>query len=367
LTVPSGDDLLVLEDLKYRYLGRFPALDGVSLTVRKGEKVALLGANGCGKSTLLKVIDGLIFPDSGTYIAFGEEVTEDKLEDRQFNEGFRSRVGFIFQNSDAQVFSPTVREEIAFGPLNMSMDRAQVEARVADTLEMLDIAELADRAPYQLSGGQKKRVAIASVLVMNPEVLLFDEPTAALDPRSQQWLMELIIELSRAGKTIVLATHDLGTLGLLADRCVVFSEQHQVLGEGTPAEILTDRDLLLGVNLIHEHTHLHEGLLHDHEHEAGHHDHPDAGPRYSVLVWAVPDLTGDGCERKIESVVRPIVGIESVSVDMDAKQVRIRYRPGSTDLEEVRSAIESSGYPVRVHAVEGPVSSPAIRGAKATA
>lgn len=252
------DDLLVLKDLKYTYLGRFPALDGVSLSVKRGEKVALLGANGCGKSTLLKAIDGLVFPDSGSYVAFGEEVTEEKLEDQQFNEGFRSRVGFIFQNSDAQVFSPTVREEIAFGPLNMAMDRRQVEARVADTMEMLGISDLADRAPYQLSGGQKKRVAIASVLVMNPEVLLFDEPTAALDPRSQQWLMELMVELSRAGKTIVLATHDLGTLDVLADRCVVFSEQHRIMAEGSPNDILDERDLLLGVNLIHEHTHLHE-------------------------------------------------------------------------------------------------------------
>jgi cobalt/nickel transport system ATP-binding protein len=259
LTVPSdGDDLLDLKDLRFSYLGRFPALDGVSLSVKRGEKVALLGANGCGKSTLLKVIDGLVFPDSGSYLAFGEEVTDDKLEDEQFNQGFRSRVGFIFQNSDAQVFSPTVREEIAFGPLNMAMGREAVEARVADTLEILDIADLADRAPYQLSGGQKKRVAIASVLVMNPEVLLFDEPTAALDPRSQQWLIELIVELNGAGKTIVMATHDLGTLGLLADRCVVFSEQHQLVAEGAPDELLANRELLLGVNLIHEHTHLHE-------------------------------------------------------------------------------------------------------------
>ncbi|MDQ1393176.1 MAG: cobalt/nickel transport system ATP-binding protein [Acidimicrobiaceae bacterium] len=276
--MPSDAELLVVKDLTYSYLGRFPALDGVSMSVRRGEKVALLGANGCGKSTLLKVIDGLVFPDAGNYFAFGEEVTEDKLEDRQFNEGFRTRVGFIFQNSDAQVFSPTVREEIAFGPLNMAMDRRQVEARVADTLEMLGIAELADRAPYQLSGGQKKRVAIASVLVMNPEVLLFDEPTAALDPRSQQWLMELIVELSDAGKTIVLATHDLGTLDVLADRCVVFSERHQVVAEGPPNDILADRDLLLSVNLIHEHTHLHGDLAHHHVHEIGHHHEPEPLP-----------------------------------------------------------------------------------------
>ena len=246
----GGEALLALHGVSYSYLGRFPALDDVSLSVAPGEKVALLGANGCGKSTLLKVLDGLVFPDDGVYEAFGAKVTEGNLEDEQFNQGFRSRVGFVFQNSDAQVFSPTVWEEIAFGPLNMGLSPPVVEARVADTLEMLDIVDIAERAPYQLSGGQKKRVAIASVLIMNPEVLLFDEPTAALDPRTAHWLMGLIADLNRAGKTIVLATHDLATLDVLADRCVVFSEDHRIVAEGRPPDVLADRALLESVNLI---------------------------------------------------------------------------------------------------------------------
>lgn len=272
--MPAADapPLLVADDLRYAYLDRFRALDGVSLRVAKGEKVALLGANGCGKSTLLKVLDGLIFPDAGRYTAFGADITEANLEDEQFNRGFRSRIGFIFQNADAQVFSPTVAEEIAFGPLNMGLPPDQVRARVDDTLAMLSIEDLADRAPYQLSGGQKKRVAIASVLVMNPEVLLFDEPTAALDPRTQQWLVELIVELGAAGKTIVAATHDLDTLGMISDRCVVFSEQHRIAAEGSPGDILADRDLLLSVNLIHEHSHRHGDVEHAHEHGHDHHD-----------------------------------------------------------------------------------------------
>ncbi|WP_426513912.1 energy-coupling factor ABC transporter ATP-binding protein [Dactylosporangium sp. McL0621] len=237
--------------LHYRYLERFPALDGVSLQVNGGETVALLGANGCGKSTLLKLLDGLLFAERGTFTAFGEEVTEDKLEDEQFNHGFRARVGFVFQNSDAQVFSPSVREEIAFGCLQLGLDRAVAAQRVDDVLEMLDIAELADRAPFQLSGGQKKRVAIASVLVMNPEVLLFDEPTAALDPRTQFWLIELLEQLRAAGKTIVLATHDLESLPSLADRCVVFGENHRILADAATATVLADRELLLSANLIH--------------------------------------------------------------------------------------------------------------------
>ena len=267
----SSGDVLALDDVHYRYLDRFVALDGVSLTVGHGEKVALLGANGCGKSTLLKILDGLLFPDAGRFHAFGSEVTERSLEDEQLSRGFRSRVGFVFQNSDAQVFSPTVRDEIAFGPLNMGLERADVERRIGDTLALLSIEALADRAPYQLSGGQKKRVAIASVLVMNPEVLIFDEPTAALDPRTQDWLVELIVELNRAGKTIVLATHDLATLDALADRCVVFSEQHTLVAEGTPGEVLADTALLRSVNLVHEHSHAHANMFHTHEHRSDHH------------------------------------------------------------------------------------------------
>jgi cobalt/nickel transport system ATP-binding protein len=257
----DAEPLLQVKGASYRYFGRFAALDGVDLDVHTGEKIALLGANGCGKSTLLKLLDGLLFPDAGTYRAFGSDVTEDSLEDEQLNAAFRGRVGFVFQNSDAQVFSPTVRDEIAFGPLNMGVGATAAAARVDDILELLEIADLADRAPFQLSGGEKKRVAIASVLVMNPEVLLFDEPTAALDPRTQQWLIELIVELNRSGKTIVVATHELDTVPLLADHCVVFSEGHRVVGEGTPGAILDDRELLLSVNLIHQRGQQREGRV----------------------------------------------------------------------------------------------------------
>jgi cobalt/nickel transport system ATP-binding protein len=273
-----SETILSCRDLKFSYLERFPALEGVSLDIARGEKVALLGANGCGKSTLLKVLDGLLFPTDGTYHAFGEQVTEEHLEDEQFAMGFRSRVQFVFQNSDAQVFSPSVREEIAFGPLQLGIERDAVEARIDDVLGMLEIGDLADRAPYQLSGGQKKRVAIASVLVMNPEVILFDEPTAGLDPRTQQWLLELLVELGRAGKTIVLATHDLDLLEWVVDRCVVLSERHRIAADGTPAELLADRDLLLAANLIHEHSHRHGAVVHTHPHGPGHHEEAHARP-----------------------------------------------------------------------------------------
>lgn len=264
--------LLHCEDLSFSYLDRFVALADVSLSVTAGEKIALLGANGCGKSTLLKILDGLLFAGSGSYTAFGEPVTEDNLEDEGYSMGFRQRVGFVFQNSEAQVFSPSVREEIAFGPLQMGMEMDAVQARIGDLLEMLDIKELEDRAPHQLSGGQKKRVAIASVLATNPEVLLFDEPTAGLDPRTQQWLIELIVELNGAGKTIISATHDLDTLDVIAGRCLIFSEEHTIVASQAPGPLLADRTTLLDVNLIHEHSHRHGPIVHSHPHAARHHD-----------------------------------------------------------------------------------------------
>ncbi len=272
----GGRTVFSCVDVTYSYLDRFPALDGVSFEVRSGEMVALLGANGCGKSTLLKVLDGLVFSSSGTFTAFGAPVTEEALEDEEFSRSFRSQVGFVFQNSDAQVFSATVEEEIAFGCLQLGLPEDETRQRVADVLEMLDIADLAERAPYQLSGGQKKRVAIASVLVMNPDVLLFDEPTAGLDPRTQHWLENLLVELSASGKTIVHATHDLEALSRIATRCLVFSEDHRIVASGAPGSILADHDLLAATNLVHTHPHTHvdggQAVVHAHEHAAeGHH------------------------------------------------------------------------------------------------
>jgi cobalt/nickel transport system ATP-binding protein len=242
--------MLELRGVSYAYDDRFVALDDLSLTIERGERVALLGANGCGKSTLLKVLDGLLFPSTGSYRAFDIDITESALDDDQVNRAFRGRVGFVFQNSDAQVFSPCVRDEIAFGPLSLGLAAAEVRERVDDVLAMLGIEELADRPPYLLSGGDKKRVAIASVLSMNPEVLLFDEPTAALDPRTQSWLLDLLAALTGAGKTIVVASHDLPSVRHVADRAVVFSEDHRVVADGPVDDVLADGELLVAVNLL---------------------------------------------------------------------------------------------------------------------
>ena len=247
-------EVFSLHEVSYHYKAGTPALNEVTLSIQEGERVALLGANGSGKSTLLMVMAGLITPTSGEVTAFGEPLSADYLTDEQRAQAFRRRVGIVFQSSDAQLFSPTVREEIAFGPLHLELPKDEVTRRITETLALLGLEDLAERAPYNLSGGEKKKVALASVLSMNPEVLMLDEPTSGLDPRTQHWLIELLGRLHLAHKTLVMATHRLETLCELADRAVVLSEDHRVVAVGPVDSILANRDLLLEVNLIHPHS-----------------------------------------------------------------------------------------------------------------
>ena len=261
-----------LTEVGYGYGEGVVALRDVSLTIGMGETVAILGANGCGKSTLIKMLDGLIHPQQGRIEAFGEPLTEESLRDEKFAYRFRRRVGFIFQNSDAQLFSPTVKDEIAFGPLQMGLSVEETERRIRDVAHLLDITRLLERPPFQLSGGEKKRVAIACSLAVNPDVLLLDEPTNGLDPRSQYGLVELLVRLSTAGKTLITATHDLNIVPRIAARALVFSEEHTVVADADSREILADLPLLLRVNLVHENLHRHGDIIHTHPH-AHTHDH----------------------------------------------------------------------------------------------
>ena len=263
-----------LSEVGYRYGEGVVALERVSLTIGMGETVAILGANGCGKSTLIKMLDGLIHPQTGEIEAFGEPLTEESLRDERFAYRFRRRVGFIFQNSDAQLFSATVRDEIAFGPLQMGLSVEETERRIRDVAALLDIARLLERPPFQLSGGEKKRVAIACSLAINPDVLLLDEPTNGLDPRSQVALVELLVRLGAAGKTLVTATHDLNIVPRIAARALVFSEEHTVVADASSQEILADLPLLRRVNLVHEYLHRHGEIIHAHPHPPDRpHDH----------------------------------------------------------------------------------------------
>jgi cobalt/nickel transport system ATP-binding protein len=258
--------VFALDSVSFSYPDGVPALRDVSLRIGAGERVALLGANGSGKSTLLRLLAGLAQPDGGELRAFGAPLTAEVLKDEGQAQAFRRRVGVVFQSADVQLFNPTVRDEVAFGPLHLGLEPREVERRITDMLRLLDLEELAERAPYKLSGGEKKRVALAAVLACDPEVLLFDEPTAGLDPRTQDWLIELLQRLHAAGKTLVLATHQLADLARLADRAVVLAEDHTVAADRSLSELFADRELLLRVNLIHEHAHYHGALLHAHPH-----------------------------------------------------------------------------------------------------
>ncbi len=223
-----------LKNVSFSYLGRFQA---VSLKVRAGEKVAILGANGSGKSTLLRVLNGLVFPQVGEMKVFGQPLTEDGL-DGAFNRFFRSKVALLFQNPDAQLFCPTVWDEIAFGPLQLGLPKDEIHQRVEDLLKLLRLEALRDRSPYELSLGEKKKVAVAAVLATNPDVLLLDEPTASLDPRSTRTLIDLLIEANEGGKTLVTATHDLHIVPEIADRVYILSEEKRDEAEGRPEELL---------------------------------------------------------------------------------------------------------------------------------
>src|SRR3972149_5562132 len=243
-----------IEKVSYHYADKHLGLKNINMQVESGESLAILGANGSGKSTLLKIMAGLAFPVQGSVMALGKVVTQDSLIG-EFAGFFRSKVGFVFQEPDVQIFCPTVWDEIAFGPLQMDITTDEVRQRVEDTLDMLDIRTLKDRQPHHLSGGEKKKVAIGSVLSLNPDVLLLDEPTNGLDPRTQVWLFELIEALRKFKKTIVIATHDLSIVEDLADRAVVLNEEHTIAAEGAAVGIIRDKDLLLSVNIIHEHAH----------------------------------------------------------------------------------------------------------------
>ena len=235
------------------------ALQDVSLRITPGECISLLGANGSGKSTLLRLLAGLDFPSSGSVSFFGDSLTEASLKEDEFFYAFRKRVGIVFQNSDVQLFNASVFDEVAFGPLQLGWPKTP-------SLEALGIAEHRPRTPPRLSGGEKKRVALASVLVMDPEVLLLDEPTAALDPRSQAQMVELLASWRSGSRTVITATHDLDSLEELSDRCYLL-HNGRLAGMGEPMAVLHNVRLLEQSGLIRVHSHSHHNhSTHPHPH-----------------------------------------------------------------------------------------------------
>lgn len=264
-----AEPVFVIKEGYFAYPHGPAVFQGLDLIIRRGESVVLLGANGSGKSTLLRILAGLQFVSKGDFWAFGDLVTERKMNEDAFAKAYHRRVGFLFQNTEAQLFTTRVWDEIAFGPLQLAYSREEVKKRVEDVLNLVGIGHLRDRSPHQLSGGEKKKLAMATMLVMNPEVFLLDEPTNGLDPRSQTWLVRLLLELNRHGRTLVIATHNLALAHTLSKRAVVLSEEHRIVYDGNVDLALADEALLRRANLMDEFAHLHDGEIHTHRYTHG--------------------------------------------------------------------------------------------------
>lgn len=223
----SNAPIIECNNLCYAY-DNYIALRQVTFTVSAGETVVLQGPNGCGKSTLLKLLNGLLFPAEGTFRFQGKDITEKVLKDKRFAKEFHQKVGFIFQDSSLQLFTGSVEEEIAFGPRQMGLPEEAVTQRVNDVLQLTGLTALRDRAPYHLSGGEKKKTAIACILSMNPEVLVLDEPLAGLDTKTQQWLVSFLKELQSAGKTLIISTHNNALAEELGHRFIRMNDDHTI-------------------------------------------------------------------------------------------------------------------------------------------
>jgi cobalt/nickel transport system ATP-binding protein len=261
-----------LKDVYFSYLGKFPALCGIDIQINPGQKISIIGANGSGKSTFLQILDGLIFADRGVVNFFGQQLNEKIFSQAKFSQEFRRKVGFIFQNSDVQLFCPTVEEDIVFGPLQLGLAKEQIQKRLEKLIATLKIKELLDRSPHQLSIGEKRKVAIASTLIIDPQILILDEPTAGLDPLTTRHIIDLLIEENSSGKTIITATHDLHIVEEISDIVYVFGQQKSIVKSGLAKSILDDPALLEANNLAHIHTHRHKDKVHVHPHlHAEHH------------------------------------------------------------------------------------------------
>ena len=257
--------------LSYDYPGGIAALKKLSFAIGAGELVALVGANGSGKSTLLKLMDGLIFPTGGELLALGQSLSENAFKSGEFRLDFRRRVGLVFQDADVQLFSPTVWDEVTFGPLQLGISKNEVVSRGQEVLQLLGLAHLKERPPYLLSGGEKKKVSLASVLSLHPQVLLLDEPTTGLDPWSQGNLIDFLLQWADKDKCLVFSTQDLDIVEEIASRVIIIGAEHNIVADGKPEDFLSDPDLLLRTNLVHEHSHRHKDLVHRHPHVHEHH------------------------------------------------------------------------------------------------
>lgn len=234
--------ILKVEDLHYIYGNGKPALDGVSVEIYEGEKIAVVGANGSGKSTFFLNLNGVYIPTCGKIIHREMIVNKKNLNE------LRKNVGIVFQDADNQIIASTVRAEVGFGPMNLRLSKEEVLKRVEEALAYMNLSGFEDRPPHYLSGGEKKRVSIADIVAMKPEVMIFDEPTASLDPVNAMILEDVLEKLGTEGKTVLVSTHDVDFTYRWAERVLVFYDG-KIIADGTPLEIFLDYEVLKQSNL----------------------------------------------------------------------------------------------------------------------
>lgn len=243
------DEVIELSGVSCSY-SEAPVLRKLDLSVRPGESIALIGPNGSGKSTLLKLLCGLMEASEGSYRFNGESVCKKSLAEAAFAKSFHKRMGLLFQDSSAQLFCGSVRDEIAFGPRQMGLSEEEVAGRVEDLERLFRIEALDSRVPYHLSGGEKRKVALASVLALAPDALCLDEPMNGLDPRTKRELRELVMSLGASGLTLVCATHDFEYVEGMFARAVVLSKDGRIVRDAPYGEVVGDRAFLSEMNIV---------------------------------------------------------------------------------------------------------------------
>ena len=234
--------VLRVRDLRFKYNDEKHALNGVDLDIEEGEKIAVLGSNGAGKSTFFLNINGVLKPHSGEIFYRGEKINRKNLNH------LRKNVGIVFQDADNQIIASTVMAEVSFGPMNLKLPKKEVLRRVDKALDYMNIQEFRDRPPHYLSGGEKKRVSIADIIAMESEVVIFDEPTAALDPQNAAMLEEVLEKMGQEGRTLLISTHDVDFAYRWAERVIVFSEG-KVIADDTPLHVFQQEDILQKASL----------------------------------------------------------------------------------------------------------------------
>ncbi|QHN08343.1 ATP-binding cassette domain-containing protein [Methanothermobacter sp. THM-2] len=236
--------MIQVQNLSYTYPDGTQALKNINLEILDGERVAVIGPNGAGKSTLFLHFNGILEPSSGEILIDGNKIRYSKDELMKV----RQKVGIVFQNPDDQLFSATVGEDVAFGPVNLGLDDNEVEKRVRESLEKVGMLGYEGRSPHHLSGGEKKRVAIAGILAMRPEIMVLDEPTTGLDPQTADGIIDILLDLSRDGITIIISSHDVEVISQFAERIFVLNHG-ELIADGTPEEIFSDPEIIKKASL----------------------------------------------------------------------------------------------------------------------